>query len=60
MSSDPSISPGFSDWNAVFLKYCDGSSWTSRNASATVVNGTRIFYNGRRRAPATSSSSDLL
>jgi hypothetical protein len=47
LSSNASISPGFSDWNAVYLKYCDGSSWTSHNTSATFVNNTRIFYYGR-------------
>ena len=34
--------------------------YSALNTTATIVNGTRIFYNGRRRAPATSSSSDLL
>jgi hypothetical protein len=46
MASDPLISPGFSDWNSVVIKYCDGSSFTSANSSITTVNNTRIHYNG--------------
>ncbi len=38
----------------MFLKYCDGSSWTSLNSTSTVVNNTRIFYNGRRQATRSS------
>lgn len=46
MASDPRTSPGFSDWNSVFIKYCDGGSFTGANSSITIVNGTQIFYRG--------------
>jgi hypothetical protein len=46
MASDAFMSPGFSDWNSVFVKYCDGSSFTSHNAAAVNVNGSWIHYNG--------------
>ncbi len=46
MSTDALLSPGFSDWNSVFVKYCDGSSFTGANETATIVSGTRIFYRG--------------
>lgn len=46
MASDALISPGFSDWNSVFVKYCDGSSFTGDNSTASIVNGTRIHYRG--------------
>ena len=46
MSTDALLSPGFSDWNSVFVKYCDGSSFTGANATAAIVNGTRIYYRG--------------
>jgi hypothetical protein len=46
MASDSLISPGFADWNSVVVKYCDGSSFTSNNASVTTVNGTRLFHQG--------------
>lgn len=46
MSSDSFISPGFSDWNSVFIKYCDGSSFTSARATATAFNSTTLHHNG--------------
>jgi hypothetical protein len=46
MASDSLISPGFADWNSVVVKYCDGSSFTSNNASITTVNATRLFHQG--------------
>lgn len=57
MASDASISPGFSDWNSVFVRYCDGSSFTGDNATALKVNGTRIHYRGA--AILSSVFSDL-
>ena len=35
------------DWNAVFIMYCDGSSFASFREEPAVVNGTKIFYHGR-------------
>jgi len=43
MASDPLVTPGFSDRNSVVIKYCDSSS---ANASVTMVNNTRIHYQG--------------
>lgn len=46
MASDELSSPGFSDWNSVFIKYCDASSFTGANSSVILVNTTRIYYQG--------------
>ena len=46
MASDAVMSPGFSDWNSVFVKYCDGSSFTGHSATAINVNGSLIHYSG--------------
>merc|ERR1740138_376419 len=36
-SQDESINPTMHDWNLVFLRYCDGSSFTSRTSGSLPV-----------------------
>lgn len=43
LSSNPDTSPGFHDWHSVFVPYCDGSSFTSKNVTSQ-ANG--IMYMG--------------
>ncbi|CAH9064104.1 unnamed protein product [Cuscuta epithymum] len=38
---------GFYDWNRVFVRYCDASSWTS-NSQALTANGTKLYFKGKR------------
>jgi hypothetical protein len=38
LSGDPTIAPGFWDWHAVYVPYCDGGSMTGRNETVTIVN----------------------
>lgn len=43
----PAVSGVLSSWNAVWVHYCDGSSWTSdRLEPATVAGGRKLFYRG--------------
>lgn len=37
LSGDPTEAPGFWDWHAVYVPYCDGSSMTGKNMTTTVV-----------------------
>ena len=38
LSGDPADAPGFWDWHAVYVPYCDGGSMTGKNETLTVVN----------------------
>ena len=38
LSADPSVSPGFWDWHAVYVPYCDGGSMTGKNETITIVD----------------------
>lgn len=38
----------FATATIVYAKYCDGGSWSGDNDTATVVDGRRIYYRGRR------------
>eukprot|EP01065_Artemidia_motanka_P015223 TRINITY_DN19098_c0_g1_i1.p1 TRINITY_DN19098_c0_g1~~TRINITY_DN19098_c0_g1_i1.p1 ORF type:complete len:433 (+),score=116.73 TRINITY_DN19098_c0_g1_i1:70-1299(+) len=39
--------PGFHTWNAVFLKYCDGSSFGGGRAGAVEYKGQTLHFRGR-------------
>ena len=46
LAADPAVNPGFHTWNAVFLHYCDGSSFGSNRNSPIPVhskNGTSVL-----------------
>lgn len=53
LSNEPLMAPGFSDWNAVYVPYCGGASYTARNATPVEVSGSTIFT--RTRGSATAS-----
>lgn len=38
LSGDPADAPGFWDWHAVYVPYCDGGSMTGKNETRTIVN----------------------
>jgi len=40
---DPKVNPSFYDWNAIYIEYCDGSSFTSNNNPAVFKNQTLHF-----------------
>lgn len=41
LSGDPQEAPGFWDWHAVYVPYCDGSSMTGKNETVTIVQVSR-------------------
>lgn len=48
LSPDETANPSFFNWNAVFLLYCDGSSFTGDVSTPLEVEGTLIYFRGRR------------
>lgn len=46
-SQDPAVNPMMANWNSVYLKYCDGSSFSSFNASVTEHGGAQLHFRGK-------------
>jgi hypothetical protein len=47
-STDPNINPLMYNWNSVYLKYCDGGSFSGDNATTSNYNGQPLLFRGRR------------
>lgn len=47
LSNNPQINPDFYQWNAVYLAYCDGGSWTGSNQDAVYYQGTPLYFRGK-------------
>jgi len=45
-SQDPAVNPMMSEWNAVFIRYCDGGSFSGNNASTLSVGGKELHMRG--------------
>ena len=56
MSRDATLNPQMHNWNHVWIKYCDGNSFTGDNASTTTVNGTTLYWRGSRILDGTIAS----
>jgi hypothetical protein len=48
MSRDQALNPQMYNWNHVWIKYCDGNSFTGDNESTTVAGNTTLFWRGSR------------
>jgi STAM-binding protein len=48
VSGDPNVNPDFWAWNVAYLIYCDGASFSGNKDNPIVVNGTSIYFRGRR------------
>eukprot|EP00040_Diaphanoeca_grandis_P012350 m.62645 g.62645 ORF g.62645 m.62645 type:complete len:433 (-) comp23183_c0_seq1:69-1367(-) len=53
MSSDPTSNPDFAGFNRVHMPYCDGNSFSGNRDEPVDVNGTKIYFRGRRNIDAT-------
>jgi len=53
LSAAPSVNPDFHQDNHVFVKYCDGSSWTSYRQHPVNVDGRELHFRGRSNLVAT-------
>jgi len=47
-SESASNNPLMYNWNAVYLKYCDGGSFSGNNESAADYNGAKLYFRGIR------------
>jgi len=47
-SEDPNVNPQMWNWNAVYLKYCDGGSFSGNNETVTTYNGHNLYFRGFR------------
>ena len=46
-SSDPAVNPLMYNWNKVYMRYCDGNSFSGSNASVTVYKNTTLHWRGK-------------
>ena len=37
----------FAEWGLLYVRYCDGGSFTGLRSSPAVINGTAVYYRGR-------------
>ena len=44
--TNPEVNPMMYDWNAVFMKYCDGASFAGSNSSTESINGVTLHWRG--------------
>jgi hypothetical protein len=47
-SNDPAVNPDFYNWTFVYLKYCDGASFSGDVAQPLVWKGTTLYFRGHR------------
>ncbi|KAA0163629.1 hypothetical protein FNF31_02790 [Cafeteria roenbergensis] len=45
-SQDPKENPMMATWNMVFIRYCDGGSFSGSNFTTLNVDGTRLYLRG--------------
>ena len=46
-STNATLNPLLSTFNHVFLVYCDGAYFSGSNSSETIVNGVRLYFEGK-------------
>ena len=47
LSNDPNVNPLSWDWNTVYIRYCDGASFSGNNDSEILTeNGTPLYFKG--------------
>lgn len=47
MSTDPALNPLMHDWNSVYIKYCDGASFSGMKIEPTNVDGYDLYFRGK-------------
>lgn len=48
LSRNPQSNPNFYNWNAVYVPYCDGASYTGNRTKPLTVRGRKIYFRGKR------------
>jgi len=51
-STNPSENPQMYNWNAVFLRYCDGGSFSGNNDTETKYQGNSLYFRGFKNLQA--------
>eukprot|EP01084_Bolivina_argentea_P044960 82751_1 len=46
MSDNATINPLSYNWNTIFVKYCDGSSFMSNRTDPIIYNNTKLYFRG--------------
>lgn len=57
-STDASVNPLMYNWNHVYLRYCDGASFSGNNEATATYKNKTLYWRGKRVREA--MSSDLL
>jgi len=52
----PEVNPMMWNWNIVHMNYCDGSSFSSNNATVTEHKGAQLYFRGKRVREAVYAS----
>ncbi len=47
-STNKDDNPLMYNWNAIYIKYCDGGSFSGDNETATEYNGEKLYFRGKR------------
>eukprot|EP01121_Diplochlamys_sp_Union-15-3_P004235 TRINITY_DN1425_c0_g3_i3.p1 TRINITY_DN1425_c0_g3~~TRINITY_DN1425_c0_g3_i3.p1 ORF type:complete len:293 (-),score=41.21 TRINITY_DN1425_c0_g3_i3:27-905(-) len=47
-STFPEQNPQMYNWNSVFIRYCDGGSFSGDNDTITDYRGTQLYFRGKR------------
>lgn len=47
-SVDPAVNPMMYNWNFVFLRYCDGASFSGNNDTVAEYEGKKLYFRGNR------------
>lgn len=47
-STDPTQNPLMYNWNKVFMRYCDGGSFSGNNDKTTTYQGVELHWRGKR------------
>lgn len=44
--NNPAVNPMMYNWNMVFMRYCDGGSFSGNNATVTTYKGKKLYFRG--------------
>ena len=56
----PAVNPMMHDWNVVFMRYCDGGSFSGNNETAPLYKNTTLYFRGKRIREAVYDSLKAL
>ncbi|XP_065840834.1 uncharacterized protein [Oscarella lobularis] len=48
LDDDPKLNPKFANWTVIFIKYCDGATYSGNKDDPVVVYGKKLYFRGYR------------